>query len=273
MMRFLEFAGVAALRVAVGGLLLVVCLLMPSVTRADDVPAKPDLYFNDYANVVDAGTADALNTELENFERQTSNQIVVAVYPKLQTEDSLDDFCYRTFQAWGVGQKSKNNGAVLFVFVQDHKMRIQTGYGLEGALPDITCVRIQDDTMAPYFKRGDYAGGLRAGINAMIAATKGEYKGMGRTAGDQEEDTGAGNWMVLIVFGLLIVFSAFRRTRGMMYGPDGIGYYAGWMLASGMGGRGGGGGGFGGGGGGGFGGGGFSGGGGSSGGGGASGSW
>ena len=81
-------------------------------------------------------------------------------------------------------------------------MRIQTGYGLEGALPDITCERILDDVMAPYFKRGDYAGGLRAGVNAMIAATKGEYKGTGQH-GDGQHDAGSSDfvsWIFVIIF-------------------------------------------------------------------------
>jgi uncharacterized protein len=256
------------------GVLAVAASLLVALTcRANDIPARPPQYFNDYANVVDPGTASQLNSELEDFERQTSSQIVVAVYPKLQTDDALDDYCYRVFQAWGVGQKKLNNGAALFVFVQDHKMRIQTGYGLEGALPDITCVRIQDDTMAPYFKQGDYAGGLRAGVHAMIAAAKGEYKGNGQTVADQNaqgEDTRTADILLGVVISLLVILSLFRRTRGVLYGSNGIGSYLGWMLLSG-----GGGGGWGGGGGGGFsgGGGGFSGGGGSSGGGGASGSW
>ena len=160
---------------------LALWLLAPMVLRADDLPPKPPEYFNDYAHVVDPGTVASLNGQLENFERQTSNQIVVAVYPKKQSDDELADYCYRIFQAWGVGQKKLDNGAVLFVFVQDRKSRIQTGYGLEGSLPDITCKRILDDEMAPHFKQGDYAGGFQAAINAMIAATKGEYKGTGRT--------------------------------------------------------------------------------------------
>jgi uncharacterized protein len=251
--------------------MLACLLLLPVVTRADDIPQKPARYFNDQAHVVDATAAEELNNQLEDFERETSNQIIVAVYPKMETTDGLDDYCYRIFQAWGVGRKRNNNGAVLFVFVQNHKMRIQTGYGLEGALPDVTCDSILNDLMAPYFKRGDYAGGLRAGVNAMIAATKGEYKGTGHTVADNSagQDTNSANVFVFIAFGLLMIFSIFRRTRGMIYGADGIGRYAGWYLA--------GGGGFGGGGssgGGGFGGGGgFSGGGGSSGGGGASGGW
>jgi uncharacterized protein len=220
--------------------------------------------------VVDAGTADKLDQELADFERQSSNQILVAVYPKFQSDDSLDDYCYRAFQAWGVGQKGKNNGAVLFVFVQDHTMRIQTGYGLEGALPDILCARIMDDVIKPRFRQGDYAGGLQAGVDAMIAATKGEFKGTGKTVAD-DQDQGGGfsvSDALIIAFVILyFVLAISRARRGVLYGSGGYGGYGGFFM-------GGGGGGFGGGGGGGFsGGGGFMGGGGSSGGGGASGSW
>lgn len=249
--------------------LISLALLIPaSIRAASDIPQVPAQYFNDYAGVVDASTAQQLNRQLEDFERQTSNQIVAVIYPKMQTDDALDDYTYRIYQAWGVGQKKLSNGAVLFVFVQDHKMRIETGYGLEGALPDVTCVRILDDEMAPYFKRGDYSGGMRAGVAAMIAAAKGEYKGTGRTVAEQKSQNANDtfNTIFTIIFILIWLFIFFRRVRGVAYGSSGVGRYGGFYM---------GGGGFGGGGGGGFsgGGGGFSGGGGSSGGGGASGSW
>ncbi|MGP8020817.1 MAG: TPM domain-containing protein, partial [Limisphaerales bacterium] len=88
--------------------------------QADEaIPPPPSAYFNDYAGVVSAGTAAQLNQTLENFERQSSDQILVAIYPKMQSDSSIDDYTVRVAQSWRVGQKGKNNGAVLFVFVQD----------------------------------------------------------------------------------------------------------------------------------------------------------
>jgi uncharacterized protein len=141
-------------------------------------------------------------------------------------------------------------------------MRIQTGYGLEGALPDVTCIRIMDDEMAPFFKQDDYPSGLRAGINAMIAAAKGEYKGTGETAAEQHEDANDkfGEIFAFCFMGLWL-FLFFRGIRGVTYGSTGTGTYRGGWGGGGGGGSSGGGGG------------GFSGGGGSFGGGGASGSW
>jgi uncharacterized protein len=148
------------------------------------IPPAPAHYFNDYAGVTQPATQNRLNQTLEDFEKQSSCQIVVAVFPTMQTDSSIEDYAVRVYRAWGVGQKDKNNGAVLLVFVQEHKMRIATGYGLEGALPDALCKRILDDEITPRFKQGDYDGGLSAGVTAMIAAAKGEYKGTGRTVAD-----------------------------------------------------------------------------------------
>jgi uncharacterized protein len=233
---------------------------------ADEViPPAPAAYFNDYAHVVSAGTAAQLNQTLENFERQSSEQIVVAVFPKMQSDSSIEDYTVRVARSWQVGQKDKNNGAVLFVFVQDHKMFIEVGYGLEGVLPDALCKRIIDEQIAPRFKAGDFDGGLTAGVQSILAATKGEYKGTGATVADSRTPHGSSSPFLGFGFiALLIIFIIFSRGSGM---------FLPWLLLSSSGSsRGWGGGGFSGGGG--FGGGGgFSGGGGSFGGGGAGGSW
>src|ERR1043165_1196488 len=148
---------------------------------AEVIPPKPDRYFNDYANVVSSDAAHRFHEQLAQFERETSDQVVVAVFPKMQSDSDIADYTQRLAQAWGVGQKQRRNGVVLFVFVQDRKMYIQVGYGLEGALPDARCKRIIEDDIKPYFKAGDYNGGLAAGVGAILASVKGEYKGTGRT--------------------------------------------------------------------------------------------
>ncbi|MEO8440174.1 MAG: TPM domain-containing protein [Spartobacteria bacterium] len=193
---------------------------------AETMPSKPDRYFNDYAAVVDQATALELNEELAQFERDTSNQILVAIYRSMQSESSVADYTQRIAQTWGVGQKGRNNGAVLFVFVADHQMFIQTGYGLEGALPDATAFDITRNVIAPYFKNDDYAGGLKAGVTAMMQAVRGEYKGTGRTVKEgQGNNAGAGLPIGLIIFFIIVIMiiassRSKRRRRG--YG------YSGW---------------------------------------------
>ncbi len=240
---------------------------------AEVIPPSPARYFNDAAGIVSPTVADQLNRQLEQFERDTSNQIVVAIFPKMQSDSSVEDYTVRVAQAWGVGQKDKKNGAVLFAFMQEHQLFIQVGYGLEGALPDGVCHLIIDNELKPRFRAGDYAGGLKAAVNAMIAATRGEYHGTGRTNADKA--TGIGGWpifagffIILIVLSMVSRFqqrsAVYQRSGGRRFSPTGPSF---WLGGGGFGG-----GGFGGGSGGG-GGGGFSGGGGSFGGGGAGGSW
>jgi uncharacterized protein len=223
------------------------------------IPPAPAAYFNDYAHAVSAGTAAQLNKTLEDFERQSSEQIVVAVFPKMQSDSSVEDYTVRVARSWQAGLKDKNNGAVLFVFVQDHKMFLQVGYGLEGVLSDALCKRIIDEQITPRFKAGDYDGGLTAGVQAVIAATKGEYKGTGATVSDSRTPHGSSGPFLGFGFIVLIVIIIFFARGSGMFLP--------WLLLSSNGSsRGWGGGGF-------SSGGGFSGGGGSFGGGGAGGSW
>lgn len=238
---------------------------------AEVIPPAPKQYFNDYAGVISRNVAAQLNQRLEQFERDSSSQILVAVFPKMQSDSSIEDYTVRVAQAWKAGQKGKDNGAVLFVFTQDRKMYLQVGYGLEGVLPDAICKRIIADEITPHFREGNLDAGLTAGVNAILAAAKGEYKGTGRTVAER-----FGGKPVLVVLAILVVFlvllamiRAMRRAGGTTYHSRGRSSWGAWTIASGSSGGWGGGGWSGGGGGGG----GFSGGGGSFGGGGAGGSW
>jgi uncharacterized protein len=245
---------------------LAVFLLAPLFAQtAENLPPKPAGYFTDQADVVDAATASALNEELAQFERDTSNQILVAIYPKLPADADISQYSIDTYNSWKVGQKGKDNGAVLFVFTQDHKLFIATGRGLEGALPDIICNHIIEQEITPHFRQNDYAGGIQAGVAAMIAAAKGEYTGTGQTRQEQDQpgDSGSGGipiW-VIIIFVVLFILSRYFFPAGS-FGTGPVIYGGGFGGRSGGGGFGGGGG---------FSG--FSGGGGSSAGGGAGGSW
>jgi uncharacterized protein len=236
---------------------------------AEVIPPAPQNHFNDYAGVVSSATAARLDAELTQFERDSSNQIVVAIFPHMQSDSSIEDYTVRVFQSWGVGQRDKKNGAVLFIFSKDHRLRIATGYGLEGALPDARCKQIIADVIAPRLRAGDFDGGVSAGVHAMIAAAKGEYRGTGHTARENRAPAasgGIGGFVFIVVIFLLVLRGIFGRRRNVLYqrmGRRGV-----WLNPGGWGG---GGGGWSGGGGGG--GGSFSGGGGGTGGGGASGSW
>jgi uncharacterized protein len=236
---------------------------------AETLPPPPTAYFNDYAGLVSAADAQRLDAKLRQFAAETSTQVLVTVFKSLPSP-SLEDFTVRAAQSWRVGRKDWDNGAVLFVFVDDRKMRIETGYGLEGALPDQLAGRILDEQVRPRFRAGDWTGGLEAGIDGIMAATRGEYKAPPAKA----QAVPLVALLIIVLFVILFFWLAAQGSRNVYAGRT---YNrGGWRRDSGYWGGGsswGGGGGWSGGGGGGGGGGGFSGGGGSFGGGGASSSW
>jgi uncharacterized protein len=186
---------------------------------AEVIPPKPDRYFNDYAGVVPKEAAYRFNEQLAQFERETSDQVVVAVFPNMQTDSDIADYTQRVAQAWGVGQKERRNGVVLFVFVKDRKMFIQVGYGLEGALPDITAFDITEYKIKPHFRSGDYEGGLAIGIDSIFKAIRGEYKGTGKTVAEGHRGGGAPSFLFFIIFliALIVISRVLRRLGGYGY--------------------------------------------------------
>jgi uncharacterized protein len=198
--------------------LAVAVLVIGWLPGAERIPPAPPRFFNDYAGVVSRPVAEQLNAQLEQFERQSSNQVLVAIYPTMESNSSVEDYTVRVAQAWRAGQAGRNNGAVLFAFMKEHQLYIQVGYGLEGALPDAIAKRIIEQEIVPRFRSGDIDGGMRAAVQSMIAATRGEYTGTGRTQADRRGPAGArssgpgssiGGFIVL----LIIIFVVVRLLR------------------------------------------------------------
>jgi uncharacterized protein len=249
---------------------LVAVVAALSGIAAEKIPPAPPNHFNDYAGIVKPEVAAQLEQELTDYERESSNQLLVAIYPHMQSDSSIEDYTVRVAQAWKVGQKDRRNGAVLFIFSNDRKLFIQVGYGLEAVLPDARCKQIVENEITPRFRAGDFSGGVAAGVHAMILSTRGEYQGKGGLVAEQHSTASRGLPPFAVFIGIVafIVFLSFRRRRTYGYRRGGR-FFPVYTGGSNWGG----GGGWGGGGSGGGGGGSFSGGGGSFGGGGAGGSW
>src|SRR5262245_50062748 len=205
--------------------LALVILCARAAQAAEVIPPKPDRYFNDYAGIISKEAAQRFNEQLAQFERDTSDQVVVAIFPKMQSDSDIADYTQRVAQAWGVGQKERRNGVVLFVFVQDRKMFIQVGYGLEGALPDITAFDITEYKIKPHFRTGDYEGGIAVGIDSIIKAIRGEYKGSGKTVAEQHRGGGTSSIWFFIIFliALVVISRIMRRLGGWGYSSRGGG--------------------------------------------------
>lgn len=168
------------MRRAAASLWLGLGLVVAWVGNGQGIPPAPSQYVTDEAGVLSPGARAALNQQLRRFEDDTSNQILVYLARSLPQNTELSDYVRRVATAWKLGQAQRNNGALLAVFINDHKSRIEVGRGLEGAMPDVVASRILRNELGPRFSAGDYDGGVRSAVNAMIAATKGEYKGGGR---------------------------------------------------------------------------------------------
>ncbi|MFM2417698.1 MAG: hypothetical protein RL385_2421 [Pseudomonadota bacterium] len=212
---------------------------------------------NDTAGILDASQQAILESKLKSHEEATGQQFVLLTVQSL-AGDSLEDFSMRVVEAWKLGQKKEDNGLLMLVIPGDRKVRIEVGYGLEGAVPDAFASRIIRDVLGPAFRRGEFAEGVDKGFDLLMARARGE-------AVEPPKPKGSGfDWgMLVVILFWVVVFSLGMRPRRRGFGGGFIHF-----------GSGGGGGGFGGGGGGGSGGGSFGGGGGGSfGGGGASGDW
>ncbi|WP_375435907.1 TPM domain-containing protein [uncultured Hymenobacter sp.] len=260
-------------------LLLALLLLAVQLgALAQEVPPRPSppRLVNDLAGMMRPDEVAALEQKLVNYNDSTSSQIAIVTVPTLGDYE-IADYAQKLYETWGIGQKGTSNGVLLLVARKEQKARIQTGYGLEGAIPDALAKRIISNTIVPAFREEQYYQGLDRATDQLIALAKGEYKAdqTTRTRQRSNDDSGSG-WTFWLIIGALILFMLFR-SRGGGGGRNNRGFGGGMMIppiifgdfSGGRGVFGGGGGGFGGGGGGGFGG--F--GGGSSGGGGASGDW
>ena len=232
-------------------------------------PNPPSLVV-DNANVFASQDRQALERKLVALDDSTSNQICVVTVPSMNGE-VIEEVANKTFRDWGIGNKKTNNGILILVAVNDRKIRIEVGYGLEGAVPDVTANDIINNDITPAFTQGNYLGGINAAVDDLSKAAVGEYK----VKRERQKSSGGGgsNILGIIIIIIVIIIISSRGGRGGRGGGGGwiapILFNSGGFGGFGGGNSGGGFGGFGGDSGGGFGG--F--GGGSSGGGGASGSW
>lgn len=239
--------------------------LLAGVASGEALPPSPSPhYVLDDARWLSPSAFEALDRKLETFEKETSSQLLVAIFPKIPDDAELVDFSQRLYGAWKPGLRGKDNGAIFLIFADNRKMRIHTGYGLEGALPDARCKQIIQEVVAPLLRSGDREAAIDRGVDAMIAAAKGEYQGSGKTVlegeGDQSRGPGIIVYLIIGFFILGMIFPRLFTVADVVFGSFGSSRTGGgWIGGGGSGGSGGGGG--------------FSGGGGSSGGGGASGDW
>ncbi|MEI6848038.1 MAG: TPM domain-containing protein [Chlorobiaceae bacterium] len=165
---------------------------------------------NDYAAMISASTKADIEAKLQQFETTDSTQIVILTVPSLQGEP-IENFSIRVAESWKIGYKGSDNGILLIVSRDDHKTRIEVGYGLEGRLTDLLSGRIIRDEIVPAFKLRQFDAGFTRGISSIIMAVHGEYKAKSKVKhnGKVEDQP----WFFFLIFIMFILFSWISRWR------------------------------------------------------------
>jgi uncharacterized protein len=191
-------------------------------STAELFPPKPSpaVFVHDYAGWLNPNEKDILERKLQRYFDSTTTQIVIMIRPDIGDYDKAG-YAFELGNRWGIGRKDKNNGIVLLVKTEapERGIFIATGYGTEGALPDITAGRIVREVMAPYFRRNQYFGGLSAGTNSIQEALQGEFQ-----ADPSEKSGGFSTFLFMFLFFLimfLILYSAYRRRGATIYDHNG----------------------------------------------------
>ncbi|MGC2083886.1 MAG: YgcG family protein [Bradyrhizobium sp.] len=191
----------------------------------------------DQTNTLSSGDIATLNQKLTDLERRKGSQIAVLIVPTTQPED-IAQFSIRVAEAWKIGRKKVDDGALLVVAKNDHRLRIEVGYGLEGALTDVTSRRIIDEIITPKFRTGDFAGGINAGVDRIIAVTNGEPLPAPQPQASHGVDL---NWDTMtslapfVLIGAIIGGGILRAMLGRLLGSVATGGLFGliaWIVAS-----------------------------------------
>src|SRR3990167_45375 len=207
--------------------LALISILAPlSLASALEVPPLRGR-LNDLAGLLPAERARALEERLARFERETGHQVALLTIASLEGED-LEGFSIRVAENWKIGKKGFDNGVILLISKNDRKLRIEVGYGLEGVLPDALASRIIREIIVPRFRANDYAGGVEAGVEAIMRVTRGEPLQIPERTGSvaRRNDFPFGALVVFVIITLFLesifIEAGRRRPQRLLWG-SGIG--------------------------------------------------
>jgi uncharacterized protein len=216
-MRTWRWSSAAAL------LLFALASLASSVALAQVAVPQLTARVTDLSNTLTAEQRTAIEQRLAAFESRKGTQIAVLLVPTTQPE-TIEQYGIRVAEQWKVGRKGVDDGALLLVAMKDRTVRIEVGYGLEGALPDATAKRIIEQHIAPRFKQGDFYGGIDEGVTRIMAVAEGEA--LPAPASGAARDARESGWEQLLVIGFMLVFvvgGILRALFGRFLGSGFIG--------------------------------------------------
>ncbi len=200
----------------IGVALMCVCIFFVAPVFAYSSPGNASGFVNDFANVLDADTRTNLEQKLSQFEKDTQHEVVVVTVQSLG-DDYIENYAVQLFKEWGIGKEKADNGVLFLIAPSEKKVRIEVGYGLEGALVDSETNAIIQDYVLPEFKKNNYALGIEAGVDGIIQATQGEVVLQPRS-----KKVDWGEIVFFIIFGLVwgfgILLQIFASTKSWWLG-------------------------------------------------------
>ncbi|WP_301099425.1 YgcG family protein [Otariodibacter sp.] len=202
-------------------LILSLALFSFSALSSAEYPSVPNpfRYVTDYTQTLSPQDQRTLENALVDYGTKTSSQIAVVIIASTEGE-TISSYTHNLFNKWGIGRKKENNGVLLLVAKNDHKLFIATGRGLEGVLPDAIASSIIRNDITPYFKENRYAEGIAKGLSSIIAATQGEYQPL-----ENQDENDPNDFLIFIFFAIIIffVFGGFNRRNGVYISSGDLG--------------------------------------------------
>lgn len=192
-------------------LLMMVLALTPCLLAAQDFPSEPVGMVNDFAGIFSSSERQQLETKLRNYRDSTTNVIAIATLPDLQGYD-IQQVGTQLFNDWRMWHEERYNGVLIVIAPNERKMRIEVGYGLEGAIPDVMAGRIIRNVLTPAFRKGDYYSGLDRATSIMIELAQGEYEGDLTSSSSEDDDISSA--IIFILFIIFVIYSIMRKGGG-----------------------------------------------------------
>lgn len=210
-------------------IILILCFLGIGVTAAE--PAYPSSvgWVNDFANVISADDRRQMSNLIQELKDKTKAEIAVATVPTIG-EEVIETYAVRLFEKWKIGEKGKDTGVLVLLAIKERKVKIEVGYGLEGAIPDGLAGQIIDQTMLPYFKAGDFSSGLKNGAMEVVRIIAKEYNIKIKGVVDRRDkipDVSLLKVLFLLFFGIFFLIGSkrkryFRSGTGGYWGGGGF---------------------------------------------------
>ena len=213
---------------------LVAFAAFTSARAASDLVPVPPLQarMTDLTGTLTTEQRSALEQSLRSFETRKGTQIAVLIVATTKPEE-IEQYALRVVEQWKLGRKKVDDGALLLIAKDDRTVRIEVGYGIEGALPDVTANRIVNDTIAPRLKEGDYFGGVSAGVDQMIHVVDGEPLPEPKRGSAGSGGANVGQWLPALFLVALVVGGMLRTALGRVPGAlvtGGLLAFLGWVL-------------------------------------------